>query len=107
MFDPSKLDLDLDDSKKKNIPSSKEDIKKALSSVEKKQESVEEILEENSVLEKFDNPLLEEEMQENPKIQTKTVHETFMEDDAKRDEIKAEEKAIEEKQEQVQEENII
>jgi len=34
MFDPSKLDLDLDNLKKKNIPVPKEAIKKALKKVE-------------------------------------------------------------------------
>ncbi len=116
MFDPSKLDLDLDDSKKKNIPATKDDIKKALSSVETPSiadktpnSSIEETLEEKSVLENFDNPLLESDnsVEKKPQAETKTIHETFMEDDAKRDNIKADEKATLEKEEQKQEENII
>jgi len=98
MFDPSKLDLDLDDSKKKNIPASKDEIKKALTHVETA-----------SISEKITptSDSVEEKIQEKIKHERKTVHETFMEEDAKRDEIKAEKKAVLEKEEAKTEENII
>jgi len=121
MFDPSKLDLDLDNLKKKNIPVPKEAIQKALKKVESpkkvepskeigdkifKDETLTDILDTESILKEESTDIFEEKI---PEVQpeTKTVHEVFMEDDAKRDKIKAAEKIQAEEEERKEDESII
>ncbi|MCD5380698.1 PKD domain-containing protein [Candidatus Gracilibacteria bacterium] len=128
MFDPSKLDLDLDNSKKKNIPASKEDIKKALDKVDSPKESESTVLESgintdtidtSSPLKEESPEIFEEILPETnketliekeiltEKTEEEVVHKTFMADDAKRDQVKAQEKIIEAEEEKKEDENII
>ena len=115
MFDPSKLDLDLDNTKKKNIPASKDAIQKALNSVDTTKETIADNTKVSS--DPLDNTnflkddsldfLSDKKTDETTPKKVNSVHESFMADEAKRDKIKAQEKIIQEQKDQKIEENII
>ncbi len=127
MFDPSKLDLDLDNSKEKNIPASKDDIKKALDKISVPTATKDtllsnhdntDILGNDKSSEKSSSDILksvETIQKESLNKEEKTIdrpvekraHKTFMKDDAKRDQIKADKKEETQKEEQIKEDNII
>ena len=86
MFDPSKLNLDIDDSKK-NIPASKEEIQNALKSVEDQKNITWNTEKQKSVL--FEENFLKEE-----KSTTNTTTSENKIDEINQSFIKSEEKKI-------------
>jgi len=108
MFDPSKLNLDIDDSKK-NIPASKEEIQNALKSVEDQKNITWNTEKQKSVF--FEESFLKEEKltisSTSAENKIDDINQSFIKSEEKKDAVKDIKKETEEKAEQKKAENVI